>query len=239
MIHPYAGNPGNSGMLLLDEEEIFEMGRIAAPAGLSLATHAIGDRANHVVLNAYAQVREFEKENLLVPLRHRIEHVQVLHPSDLGRLAELGVIASMQPVHATSDMIAADTHWGRRAKYAYAWHTLLEQKTAIAFGSDAPVESPNPFWGLYAAVSRRRRDGTPSEDGWYPDQRLDLVQALHSYTLGAAFAGGAEHRQGRLAPGTFADLIVLPVDPYEEPHALADLLPRATMVAGQWVWEKP
>jgi len=238
MIQPYENNPGNTGMLLMDEEEIVEIGRIAAQAGLSLATHAIGDRANHVVLNAYAQVRDFEKDNHLVPLRHRIEHVQILHPSDMGRLAELGVIASMQPIHATSDMLAADRHWGRRAAYAYAWHTLLDRKTVLAFGSDAPVESPNPFWGLYAAVTRRRLNGAPSNDGWYPDQRLDLAEALRGYTTGAAYAGGTERWQGRLAPGMAADLIVLPVDPFEIPGMLADLLPTATMVSGKWVWER-
>jgi len=156
----------------------------------------------------------------------------------MGRLAALGVIASMQPIHATSDMITADRHWGRRAAHAYAWHSLLDRKTVLAFGSDAPVESPNPFWGLYAAVTRRRRDGTPSNEGWYPDQRLDLVEALHGYTTRAAYAGGTERWQGRLAPGMFADLIVLPVDPFENPDVLADLLPTATMVSGKWVWER-
>jgi len=238
MLQPYEGSPDNTGMLLLDNETIFEAGRQAATGGLSLAIHAIGDRANHEVLLAYAHLREFEQQQGLPTLRHRIEHVQVLHPQDFNRLAELGVIASVQPIHATSDMHIADRFWGPRSAGAYPFHTLLESGARLAFGSDAPVESPNPFWGLHAAVTRRRIDGTPGDQGWYPTQRLALENALHGYTTGAAYAAGRENELGRLAPGFFADLIVLPVSPFDlPPQELHSVSPSATMFAGEWVWK--
>ena len=139
-------------------------------------------------------------------LRHRIEHLQLLHPDDAGKLAALGVTASMQPIHATSDMLMADRYWGERAAYSYAWKLQLDHGANLAFGSDAPVESPDPFWGLHAAVTRRRTDGGPGTQGWIPAQRIDLHQALLAYTHGAAFAAGMENRLGKLAsdyPGRF------------------------------------
>ncbi len=205
MLQPYEGESEYRGMLQLDAEEIVEHGRKAAESGLSLAIHAIGDRANHEVLNAYARLRAYESENGLPALRHRIEHVQVIHREDVARLAELKIIASMQPIHATSDMLIADRHWGKRAELSYAWRTLLDRGIPLAFGSDAPVENPNPFWGLYAAVTRRRQDGLPGTDGWHPQQRLSLAEALRAYTLGPAYAAGMEDRLGKLAPGYYAE----------------------------------
>jgi predicted amidohydrolase YtcJ len=237
MLAPYDGEPENRGMLLLDAEQLFEHGRTAAASGLSLAVHAIGDRANHEVLEAFTQLRRFESENGLPHLRHRIEHVQLLHPQDAARLAELGVVASMQPIHATSDMLMADRYWGERSVLAYAWRTQLDHGAVLAFGSDAPVESPNPFWGLHAALTRRRADGTPEPEGWYSEQRLTLQEALRGYTTGAAYAAGTEDRQGRLAPGCYADLIVLEKDPFAcEAEEIRDLHPQATMVGGEWVF---
>lgn len=240
MLRPYEGEPENRGMLLLDAEQLVEIGRKAIEHGLSLAVHAIGDLANHEVLNAYAQIRAIEQHRPVPSpaLRHRIEHVQIIHPDDAGRLAELGIIASMQPLHAPSDMQMADRYWGERAAHSYAWRTQLKQGAVLAFGSDAPVESPNPFWGLYAAVTRRRAGGAPGPDGWFPAQRLTVEEALRGYTTGAAYAGGLEDRLGRLAPGCLADLLVLEADPYLcNPEELRDLRPAATMVAGEWVWQ--
>ncbi|HLF90719.1 MAG TPA: amidohydrolase [Anaerolineales bacterium] len=238
MFQPYADEPENRGMLLLDSEEIMQFGRQAVENGLGLTIHAIGDRANHEVLNAYAGLREHERALGLPHLRHRIEHVQILHPDDFPRLAELGVIASMQPIHATSDMIAADRFWGERSQYGYAWRELLYLDTPMAFGSDAPVDSPNPFWGLYAAVTRRRADGSPGPEGWYPDQRLTRLEAFQGYTTGAAFAAGMENRLGLLSPGFLADLLVLDTDPFTcEPDALRDIRPVGVMVGGEWKLE--
>ncbi|HLE52091.1 MAG TPA: amidohydrolase [Anaerolineales bacterium] len=248
VLQPYVGEPDNRGILMLDAEELFERGRLAVENGLSLAVHAIGDRANHEVLTAYAQLRELEsklgpsgsKTGGTVshpPLRHRIEHVQIIHPDDAPRLAALDVIASMQPIHATSDFPAADRYWGEHAAHSYAWRTLLDFSTRMAYGSDAPVDSPNPFWGLHAAVTRRRQDGSPGPDGWYPAQRLSLNEALYGYTAGAAYAAGMENRLGRLAPGYLADLVVLDRDPFScEVDEIRHIQPLATMVGGEWVY---
>jgi len=238
MLAPYENETEYSGFPFLDAEQIYEIGQDAVRNGLSLATHAIGDRANHEVINAYAQLRAFETNQNLPHFRHRIEHVQLLHPNDINRLAQYQIIASMQPIHAPSDMQMADRHWGARSAYAYAWNSLLSNKTLLAFGSDAPVESPNPFWGIYSAVTRRRLDGQPGSQGWYPEQRISLQEALNAYTLGPAFAAGNEDCQGKLAAGYYADFIVLDRDPFSIPVVdLAALQPKATMVAGEWVWQ--
>ncbi len=237
MFRPYDGEPENKGILNMDGEQLFEFGRRAAQVGLGMTVHAIGDRANHEVLDAYEQLRAYEKEKGLPALRHRIEHVQVLHPDDAHRLAELNVIASMQPIHATSDMLMADRYWGERTSLAYAWRTQIAAGARLAFGSDAPVESPNPFWGIHAAVTRRRADGSPGPEGWHPEQRLTVQEAIEGFTLGAAYAAYAEGRLGKLAEGYLADLIVLEHDPFTcNPVELKDLRSSATMVGGEWVW---
>ena len=238
MFQPYIGEGENRGILNMDGEELFEHGRKAAQVGLGMTVHAIGDRANHEVLNAYEQLRNYEKENNLPRLRHRIEHVQVLHPDDAPRLTQLNIIASMQPIHATSDMLMADAYWGERSRLAYAMKTQLDFGAHLALGSDAPVESPNPFLGLHAAVTRRRADGSPSADGWYPEQKLTIAEAWEGYTLGPAYAAGMEDRLGRLAPNHLADLIALEKDPFTcNPNDLLALESSATMVGGEWVWQ--
>jgi hypothetical protein len=235
MLDPYDEEPDNLGMLLVDGEELADIGLRAAEGGWALAVHAIGDRANHQVLNALTTIRSHERRLGLAPLRHRIEHLQLMHPDDLARPAQLGVFASMQPSHATSDMLMADRYWGDRTQYAYAWRSQIEAGATLVFGSDAPVESPNPFWGLYAALTRRRLDGTPGPSGWHPEHRLTLREAMAAFTLGPAAAAGREDRQGRLQPGCWADLIVLDRDPFDcEPEQLAGLRPAGTMVAGEW-----
>lgn len=240
MFQPYVGEGNNRGILNMDGEELFEHGRKAAGVGLGLTVHAIGDRANHEVLNACEQLRRYEQAGKLPHLRHRIEHVQVLHPDDLARLGQLNVIASMQPIHAVSDMKMADDYWGpERAKFSYAWRTQLDNGARLAFGSDAPVESPNPFWGLHAAVTRRRADGSPSAEGWYPEQRLSMIEAWEAYTLGPAYAAYMDDRLGRLAPNYLADLIVLERDPFTcDPDELLSLGSSATMMNGEWVYRQ-
>jgi len=238
MFQPYLNESENRGILNMDGEELFEYCRRAADVGLSMTVHAIGDRANHEVLDAYEQLRIYETEKGLPHLRHRIEHVQLLHSDDAARLAKLDVIASMQPIHATSDMQMADKYWGERTSLAYALKTQLDHGAYVAFGSDAPVESPNPFWGIHAAVTRRRSDGSPGWEGWHPEQRLSVQQAIEGFTVGAAYAGYSEQRSGRLAEGFQADLIVLDTDPFKgDPQELRDLHSSATMIDGQWVLE--
>ncbi|HLE22929.1 MAG TPA: amidohydrolase [Anaerolineales bacterium] len=237
MLQPYDGEPGNTGISLIDREGILEAGIRAAGSGLPLAIHAIGDRANHDVIEGLAALRRFEREHALPHLRHRIEHLQLLHPDDLARPAELGLVVSMQPIHATSDMPMADRYWGDRRRTAYAWRSQVERGALAAFGSDAPVESPNPFLGLHAAVTRRRADGSPGPQGWVPQERISLEAALLGFTEGPAEVAGMAGRLGRLQPGSYADLIVLEDDPYRLPPTdLASIQPLATMVAGRWVY---
>ena len=239
MLQPYADDPGNLGMLLLDREDLFEYGRLAAENGLGMTVHAIGDRANHEVLEAYANLRRFESEKGFPAYRHRIEHVQLLHPDDIPRLAALDVIASMQPIHATSDMFAADSFWGDRAEYSYAWRTLEKTGARLAFGSDAPVESPNPFWGLHAAITRTRPGGIPSPEGWRPKEKVSRRTAIEGFTKGAAYTGGMENELGTLSGGFLADLVVLEEDLFTcEADQIRDIRPIRTMVGGEWVFER-
>jgi Predicted metal-dependent hydrolase with the TIM-barrel fold len=238
MFEPYVDEPQNRGILMMDQEQIFEKGVIAVEGGLQLAVHAIGDRAIHEVLVGYSRLRAYEREHGLTVLRHRLEHVQTIHPDDSSRLAELNIIASMQPIHATSDMIMAERFLGERSKNSYAWKTQVRHGARLAFGSDAPVESPNPFWGIHAAVTRRRSDGTPGLEGWIPEQRLTVGEAIKGFTLGPAFCTGMENQLGKLSAGYLADLIVVETDPFTcDPAALYDIQPTATMVAGEWVWQ--
>lgn len=235
MFEPYENGSSNRGMLIMDAEEVYQEGFPAVTHGFSLAIHAIGDRANQEVLAGLALLKPLQPG-----LRHRIEHVQLLRPQDTGRLAELGIIASMQPIHATSDMLMADAYWGERAAQAYALQTQVSAGATLALGSDAPVESPNPFWGLHAAVTRQRADGSPGPEGWYPEQRLSVSQAIQGFTRGAAFAATMENRLGAILPGYLADLIVLEKDPYHCPPAdLRSLTPVSTMVGAQWVFNAP
>jgi predicted amidohydrolase YtcJ len=135
-------------------------------------------------------------------------------------------------------MQMAERYWGERSALAYGWRTQLEHGARLAFGSDAPVESPNPFLGLHAAVTRRRPDGSPGPEGWYPEQKLTFDEAVSAYTVGAAYAANAEHRLGQLMPGFLADLIVLEQDPFAcDPNDLLTMQSFATMVGGEWVWQ--
>lgn len=237
MLEPYQGQGDNRGMLLLPAEELEEVSVQAVKQGFSLAIHAIGDLANRLVLNTLKAVRDCEDALGLPRGRHRIEHVQLLEKSDLGRLAELDIIASMQPVHAPSDRDIADQVWGNRARYAYAWNSLLQHQTRLAFGSDAPVEHPNPFWGIYAAVSRRDHRASPPQQIWYPEEAISRQQALQAYTLGPAYAAGWEDYSGALRAGCWADLVVLEENVLTcSLEDLPGLSPAATMVDGEFVW---
>jgi predicted amidohydrolase YtcJ len=160
----------------------------------------------------------------------------LLHPDDFQRLAQLNIIASMQPIHATSDMLMADRYWGQRSAGAYAWRTQLNAGARLAFGSDSPVESFNPFLGIHAAVTRRRTDGSPHPEGWYPEQRLSVTEAVYGFTMGAAYASYDETRKGSLTPGKLADLIVLDRDIFSiDPMEIAETQVLATMIDGQLV----
>ena len=223
----------NLGILTVPEPEIERAVDRAARAGLACAIHAIGDRANRVVLDAFERTREAWAPR---DLRQRIEHAQVLHPVDVPRFAQVGVIASMQPIHTTQDMDLVDRLWGERGRYAYAFRSLRDTGARLAFGSDAPVETPDPLAGLYAAVERRRHDGRPT-GAWYAQERLTVLETLEAYTVGAAYAAGLERCAGRLAPGYWADLTVLTEDVVSaEPDRLSRARVAHTVVGGQIVF---
>lgn len=236
LLEPYVGREdGYRGLPTLAPEELVDDLRVAADAGLDVAVHAIGDAAVRRVLDAV------EATSAARPTQHmvRIEHAQLVRPDDVPRFAALQVVASMQPSHATSDWRAADTHWGTRARHGYAWRTLLNAGARVAFGTDAPVEPIQPLPSLYAAVTRQDAHAQPP-GGWYPEQRLSLLDAVRAYTLGAAYAGRAEQLRGSLSVGKQADLVVLSADPFEaDPAALLhEIQVELTMVGGQIVYQR-
>ena len=236
MLAPYEGTTDVFGISTIERETLFETVIKANSNGLAAVVHAIGDRANHDVLDAF-EVSRNAQPTPLAPgqLRNRIEHAQILHADDIARFAGLDVIASVQPIHATSDMVMADQHWGKRSANAYAIRALRDSGAHLAFGSDAPVESFDPLVGMHAAVTRRRADGTPGPAGWYPEQRVSIDDAIRGYTLGAAYAGGMEREVGSLEAGKLADLVVLSHDltaiPGEE---LLNVKVQRVMIDGQW-----
>lgn len=239
MIAPYDNEPDNLGIVVTDKEEIYELVSRASAAGFPATIHAIGDRAVHEVLDVYQSVRaeEAERGEPRSTRRHRIEHVQLIHPDDAGRLGAMGIIASMQPIHATSDYLMADRFWGARTPYSYNPRLQLDKGAVVAFGSDAPVEPMGSLIGIHAAVTRQRADGSPGADGWNPAARLTVDEALRGYTVGPAYAAGMQDRLGRLAPGFLADLVVLDRDLYAIPPAeILSTQVTATMVGGLWRW---
>jgi predicted amidohydrolase YtcJ len=213
MFEPFAGEKENCGVAAITQEDLEDAVERAAASGIACSVHCIGDRANRRVLDAFEKQRQNGVDS---GLRHRIEHAQVLHADDIPRFKELGVIASMQPIHATSDMHIADQYWGVRVEGAYAWRSLLEAGAHLALGSDAPVESMDPLAGIHAAVTRQRANGEP-KGGWHPEQCLTVGEAVYGYTLGAAFASGAERERGSITAGKLADLAILAHDIFEIP----------------------
>lgn len=225
MLEPYEGQPGNYGIATKTPEALAAAFGRAIAGGFSVACHAIGDRANRMVLDALAAHAAASRAR---GLRHRIEHAQCVHPDDLPRFAALGVVASMQPIHATSDRDNADRYWGARGRYAYAFRDLLASGAVLAFGSDAPVEPMEPLLGIYAAVTRQRAD-EPDVPPWYPEQCLTAGEAVRAYTAGAAYAAGRETRLGMLAPGMACDVTVVSEDLFG-PDPAAILAARAVLV---------
>jgi predicted amidohydrolase YtcJ len=204
---PYSDDPGNSGLLILSKEQIEQVARDAVAHGFQVATHAIGDRANRVTLDAYGAALEGKNDR-----RFRIEHAQVVSLPDFALFAKYSVIASLQSTHATSDMRWAAARLGPdRIQGAWSPQRFLKAGVRITNGSDFPVESPNPLWGLYAAVTRQDHQGNPP-GGFMPDQKLSREQALQSFTIDGAYAAFEEKSKGTLAPGKLADFVMLSQD---------------------------
>jgi hypothetical protein len=232
---PYSDAPGATGNQLHSDAELRSLEDTAAAAGFQIATHAIGDAANAQVISNY----EWLNGKYGLNRRWRIEHAQIVDCADLPRIGRGHMIASMQPTHQTSDRLMAEKRVGlARLKCAYAWQSMLKTGAKLAFGTDFPVESPNPFPGLLAAVARQDMTGQPP-GGWFPEERLSLGQALHAYTRGAAYAGFAEEKIGALDPGKWADFIVVDRDPTRvDPQQLARTQVLETWVAGKKVWSR-
>ncbi len=213
LIEDYSDDPGNRGLLLHAPERLTQLMRTSMEAGFQVNVHAIGDNANMLVLDNF--------ENLIAStdsrdMRHRIEHAQVLRYEDILRFSELGVIASMQATHATSDKNMAQDRLGEvRILGAYAWRKLLDAGAIIANGSDFPVESANPFFGLHAAITRQDHDNQPP-GGWFPEESMTREEALASFTLDAAYSGHQEELLGSLEPGKRADFILVEQDIFSD-----------------------
>ena len=232
---PYADKSDTRGLQFHSDAEMLQLADTAASHGFQIATHAIGDAANAQVISTYeAMSRKYGRDR-----RWRIEHFQIVDPADIPRIAPAGIIASMQPTHQTSDRVMAEKRLGpKRLAGAYAWQTVLKSGAHLAFGSDFPVESPNPFPGLSAAVSRQDMQGQPP-GGWIPAERLTFAQALAAFTRGAAYAGFSEDRIGSLDPGKWADFILIDRDPTKvDPIALGNTQVLETWVAGKRVWQR-
>lgn len=227
LFEPYLDDPGDRGLELLAPECFAALAGRIDRAGFQVAVHAIGDRANAIALDGFAAA--------VVPSssRPRLEHAQLLRSADIARAAAVGVIASVQPTHATSDAPWVERYLGtERLEGAYAWRSLKNAGVRLALGSDFPIESPDPREGLFAAITRKNRRGQPP-GGFRPEQRLAPEEALRGFTEGAAFAAFEEARAGRIAPGFRADLTVLPVDPLADPpEALLGARTLLTVVDG-------
>lgn len=232
---PYADKPDSRGLQFHSDAELLALADRAAAAGFQIATHAIGDAANAQIIGVYEKLSKKYGTNR----RWRIEHFQIVDPADIPRLAPAGIIASMQPTHQTSDRLMAEARLGpNRLAGTYAWQSVLKSGGKLAFGTDFPVESPNPFPGLSAGISRQDINGQPP-GGWIPSERLTLGQASRAYTRGAAYAGFAEDRIGALEPGKWADFIIVDRDPTKvDPQALARTEVIETWVGGKKVWSR-
>jgi hypothetical protein len=224
---PYHDDPGAKGLPLLTPSQLRNLMSRAAMDNFQTAIHAIGDAANAEVLGAIEELSTSYKGDR----RWRIEHAQIIDPVDLSRMGQHGVIASMQPLHQTSDRLMAEARLGPdRLDGAYPWRSVLKVGGRLAFGSDAPVEPADPWAGMAAAISRTDAKGEPF-GGWFPEETVSREQALAGFTADAAFAGFAEGRFGRLLPGERADFLLVDRDPlFASPQAL-----RETKILQVWI----
>ncbi len=256
LIEDYSDDAGNRGLLIMDPEDLRAEMKGALEAGFQCAVHAIGDLANRVVLDSWEAIAEGDVNRYAHPVPQanvsligrvdpaippvRLEHAQIIHPEDLARVGALGVVASMQPTHCTSDMPWAPERLGPdRMVGAYAWRRLIAGGAMLASGSDFPVESHDPLFGLYASVTRRQPDGAPPE-GWSPDQRLTRDEALASFTAAPAYASGDLHQLGTLTPGKLADFVVFDKNLVAcDPDQILNAKAQLTVVGGRVVWVEP
>ncbi len=240
MLDGFEGNSDNHGILVLPEQEMKETVSAAAELGMSIAIHAIGDRAAHVALNSFEQAQRHldEIQTTKAPrLRYRLEHVQLITPEDLERMRRLGVVASVQPYHAVADRDIAERYWGKRHRRAYAYRTMQQMGIPLALGSDAPVETFDPLHILYAATTRNDPITAQQRPPWLPEQALPVAQAIWDYTMGAAYAGAEEDSKGSLTVGKLGDAVVLREDILGVPQEkMSENGVQATILGGKVVF---
>ncbi|MCP4647035.1 MAG: amidohydrolase family protein, partial [bacterium] len=206
---PYADDPDNNGLLRISTDYLYEVSKAALQAGMGVNTHCIGVRGNRLCLDAYEKAL---KENPTEDHRFRIEHSQIVRPEDVEKFKELGVIPAMQPTHCTSDMFMVKDRVGeKRAKGAYAWRWFIEAGMKIPAGSDFPVESNNPMYGIYSAITRQNHEGLP-DGGWHPEQLMTREEAVRGFTIWASYGAFQEEVLGSLEVGKLADITVLDKD---------------------------
>ena len=236
LLEPYSDAPGTKGLITTPEEAVYGLTRSSLQKGFQVCTHAIGDGANRMVLDSYERALQEVPEAR--DARLRVEHAQVLAPQDVPRFAKLGVIPSMQPTHCTSDKAWAEKRLGsERVKGAYAWKSLLQTGVHLPLSSDFPGETLNPFYGIYAAITRQDPQGNPA-GGWYPEQKLTLDEALRGYTLEGAYAEFEEKDKGSIQTGKLADLTVISADITKiAPRDILSIRVLNTFVGGKLVWE--
>jgi predicted amidohydrolase YtcJ len=233
VLEPY-DDAADCGMPLTPMEEIAEAVRKADRAGLAVAVHAIGDRTNRELMAVFERSARLASRH--VP--HRVEHAQIVRPADVERMARLGIVASVQPIHVTDDIPLVDESIGARGRFAYPFRDMMDAGVTLAFGSDGPVADPNPLWGIHAAVTRQQRDGTP-EGGWYPEQCVTPAEAVWGYTIGPAIVSGRQGALGTITPGKLADLVVLDRDIFTiEPMEIHRARVILTVFDGQVVYER-
>jgi hypothetical protein len=233
---PYSDSPKDSGFFITPKADLYRMAKSADSAGLHVMIHAIGDKAINSLLNIFQRI---ENENGPKDRRFRIEHVQHIQPTDIPRLSQLHVIASMQPYHAIDDGRWAEKIIGtERCKTTYAFNSLMHHNTMVAFGSDWPVAPATPLEGIYAAVTRRTLDDK-NPNGWFPEQKITVAQALTAYTIDGAFASFEENIKGSLEQGKLADFVILDQDIFEiAPEKIREVKVLQTIVGGQVVYHK-
>ncbi|WDD97758.1 amidohydrolase [Thalassomonas actiniarum] len=236
LVEDYSDHAGHKGLLLFSDKKLLEVMKTAMDAGFQVNTHAIGDNANKLVLDNYQQLLNTSDKRAL---RHRVEHAQVLRLADIPRFKQLGIIASMQATHATSDKNMAQDRLGKdRIAGAYAWQKLLQTGATLAAGSDFPIESPNPFYGLHASVTRQDHHNLP-QGGWFADEKMTRLQAFKSFSVDAAYAGHQEQLLGSLTPGKKADFILIDRDIFTvKAEEIWQTQVVSTWVNGKQVYQK-
>lgn len=237
MLAPFEGEPDNTGVVVKSAADLWALIVAAGEAGFPISVHAIGDRAVRDVLDVMSEWTVTRAPAAKLPMPQRIEHVQLIAPEDVGRLAQNGIVGAVQPVHLMTDWPTADRVWGERSRMAYAFRSLIDRGAVLAMGSDAPVAPLNPLLGMYAAVTRQDEDGRPA-GGWYPQEQVTLAEAIAGYTINPAFLSGKDDRLGSLRAGKYADLVVLSHDLFTHPpEMMLTAQPVLTMVNGAVVYE--